>query len=293
MSLIYRACEKTAFILNRLPGGGLKGSMSDLLAGNGDIKLPGFMQRKIRTDLLLFEGHSVHIVRNNEGLSGKAVLFLPGGGGMARATRLHYDTARRIALETKAEVHIANYPLAPEYNVRDALVWLERYYEVMLKSFSPSDMVFIGDSAGANLELSLTARLDKEIRPAGLIVISPACGLEYGKPRDIRLQMESYDPLLTVAMNDLIAENWARNVPLTSPDISPEYIDHKDFPALHYFYGSHEIFYPHVKNYLKRLSEQDIRYTEHEEPMCHDWALCSFLPEGRKAIAVICDIIPR
>jgi acetyl esterase/lipase len=185
-------------------------------------------------------------------------------------------------LSTDAEIVMAHYPLAPKHNVRYALDWLGKIYSLLLNEYEPSDIVFIGDSAGANLILSLTDRLER--KPGKLIVISPACGLQDGKNRDIRKAMESEDPLLTVAMNDTIAKNWCRGVPLDSPDISPEFIDYRDFPPILMFYGSHEVFYPHVKNLIQLMKEQGAEAYFVEKPMCHDWALCSFLPEGREAM---------
>ena len=42
MSLIYKIAEKGCFLLNRLPRGP-KGSMSDLISGSDEIKLPRCM----------------------------------------------------------------------------------------------------------------------------------------------------------------------------------------------------------------------------------------------------------
>ena len=136
---------------------------------------------------------------------------------------------------------------------------------------------------------SLTYHLKE--KPGKLIVISPACGLEYGKNRNIRLAMEDMDPILNVKMNDIIAENWCRNVELNSPDISPEYIDYKNFPPMYFFYGKHEIFYPHVMNYICSLRSQGVEFSQEVNSMCHDWALCSFFPEGRKAVKKMCKWI--
>lgn len=292
MSFIYKVAEKGCFILNRFPGGGPKGSMSDLISGKDVIKLPRSMYSGLDIKEISFEGFTVHRIRaekpkNN---SKKAVLFLPGGGGMARAEKVHYDTAKSLAVMTGAEIIIAHYPLAPKHNVRVALEWLERlYYDVILKDYDPENIVFMGDSAGANLILSLAYRLKD--KPSGLIVISPACGLENGRKRDIRKEMEPYDPILTVAMNDLIAENWCRNVPLDSPDISPEYIDYNGFPTMLLFYGTHELFYPHVMNYIEQLKTSGVSLTCVEQPMCHDWALVKYFPEGREAVKTMSDYI--
>ena len=294
MSFAYKVAEKGCFLLNKLPGGGPKGDMSDLISGNDEIKLPRSMHSGLDLKEISFEGFTVHRIRTQEsGLSSKkAVLFLPGGGGMARATKVHYDTAKRLAARTGAEIIIAHYPLAPKHNVRYALEWLERfYYRELLKDYRTEDIVFMGDSAGANLILSLAYRLKD--KPESLIVISPACGLENGHNRDVRIEMEPKDPILTVAMNDLIAEHWCRNVPLDSPDISPEYIDYTGFPPMLMFYGTHELFYPHVRNYIKLLQKNRVFLTAVEKPMCHDWALVKDFPEGREALNKMVDWIQK
>lgn len=293
MSISYKIAENICLKLNKLPGGGVKSLM---FKGAEELekseKLPGFVGRR-GINVRSFQHLGFRIFRFSASRADekekRAILFLPGGGGMTRATRLHYDTAIRIAKKTGILVYLANYPLAPKYNVRDALAWLEDVYEVMLKKHSPKEMILMGDSAGANLILSLTYRLEK--KPGKLIVISPACGLEYGKNRNIRLAMEPYDPILNVKMNDMIAENWCRNVPLDSSDISPEYIDYKGFPPMFFLYGKHELFYPHVMNYLAMLKEEGVDYKEDVREMCHDWALCSFFPEGRVAIREMCEWI--
>ncbi|MCR5651147.1 MAG: alpha/beta hydrolase [Lachnospiraceae bacterium] len=291
--ILYNCIEKACFIMKRLPGGGIKVfDMGEWEAFSKQERLPGFLNRNgLRTRSKIFRGFRIHRISDCRGRrkTKKVVLFLPGGGGMQRATILHYDTAARIVKGTGADVYIAAYPLAPEYNVRDALLWLEKVYAALLKKHDPKDIIFIGDSAGANLILSLTYRLKE--KPGKLIVISPACGLENGKTRDIRLAMEPYDPILTVEMNDMIAANWCRNVPLDSPDISPEYIDYNDFPPMFFFYGEHEIFYPLVYAYLCMLREKGVFFQENKQPMCHDWALCSFLREGRRAIRTMCGLI--
>jgi len=88
MSFVYKVAEKGCFLLNKLPGGGPKGNMSELISGNEKIKLPGNMYSGLDIKEDIFEGFTVHRMRaqKSRSISGKAVLFLPGGGGIARAT---------------------------------------------------------------------------------------------------------------------------------------------------------------------------------------------------------------
>lgn len=292
MSLSYCIVEKACYMLNRLPG---DGSRSLLMGGFKEptdaVKLPGFVKRSgLNIREIRFDDFLLHrFRRRGSGYSSKAVLFLPGGGGMERATALHYDVAVKLAKNTGADVYIAHYPLAPKYNVRYALDWLNKLYAVLIKKYSSKKITFIGDSAGANLIISLAGEV--KIKPGKLIVISPACGIENGKNRNIRLAMEPYDPILSVEMNDIICENWCRGVPLDSPDISPEYVDYTNFPTMYLYYGKHELFYPHVINYIDILRNHGVAFQKTVKPMCHDWAICRLFPEGRKAVNEMCSII--
>ena len=103
--------------------------------------------------------------------------------------------------------------------------------------------------------------------------------------------MEKKDPILNVEMNDLIAQNWSKDVPLDSPDVNPKYIDYRKFPKILMFYGTHELFYPHTKRLVKKIREDGVMLEAIEKPMCHDWALCSFFSEGSKAIRKMVDFI--
>lgn len=283
MSKFYHFVENSCFLLDKVSNGKVKGFMGkSLLSSSGNETIPIWVSMYCDVHCFELNDFPIFVLRPKKIKRKKAILFLAGGGGMSRPTSLHYGTAIRLLKETGATIYMPFYPLAPKYNVRDALTWLEGLYEKMLQRYLPSHITFIGDSAGANLCLSLTERV--KLRPSRLIIISPALGLEDGENREIRQSMEFDDPLLTVGMNDAIAKNWAKDVPLNSCDISPEYICLKGFPKILLFYGSHELFYPHVKKWIESMKSYDVDLSVVEQPMCHDWALCSFFSEGRQAL---------
>ncbi|MCM1189617.1 MAG: alpha/beta hydrolase [bacterium] len=292
MSLLYSFAETACYGLNRLPGGGVKKLMDQgLTTSTGKEKLPAWVKRQCRVREVSLQGFPVYIIRRRSPAkrTNRAVLFLAGGGGMSRPTFLHYHAAVRMVKDTGATVYFPFYPLAPQHNASEAISWLEKVYRGMLRRYLPEQILFAGDSAGANLALSLTGRVAE--RPCKLILISPAFGVQNGEARDIRLKMEKRDPLLSVAMNDCICENWARGIPLDSPDISPEFVDYRDFPEMLVFFGSHELFYPGVKKGLEKIAEEGVKLYTVEKPMCHDWALCFFFREGREALSKMCDFI--
>lgn len=292
MSFTYKLVENGCYIVNRLTGNIIKRYMYEGFAKVDDRdELPRCMYRKFAVQRVEHKGFPVFVIRNrNTKKRGRqGILFLAGGGGLSRPMSIHFDTVSRLIQETGATVYFAYYPLAPQSNVRGALAWLEDVYQAMQRRYVPKNIVFVGDSAGANLALSLSYRARK--KPAKVIAISPATGLDNGRDREIRKAMETIDPLLNVEMNDLIAERWSKDVPLDDPDINPEGIDYSNFSDILMFYGSHELFYPHVKRLVQKIREDKAELETVERPMCHDWALCSFFPEGQKAIKRMRDFI--
>lgn len=290
MSIIYSIAEAICFATNKLPGGGIKGSMDkSLTTSTGNERPPKWLSLCCEVSSFGFEGFPVYVLRSRKQgrAAAKALLFLAGGGGMSRPTPLHYDVAAYLANHANATVYLPFYPLAPAHNASEALAWLERLHGELARRHAPERIAFVGDSAGANLALALTGRLAQNQRPAGIVAISPAFGLEDGEPRDKRLQMESRDPILSVAMNDTIKKNWGRDVPLSSPDISPEYVDYAGFPPVLIIYGTHEIFYPLAQRCLNIMERAGVPLITLKEPLCHDWALVRAFPEARRALKQI------
>ena len=285
MSITYRTVEKLCFFLGHVADDVIKKQMYRSFLEAEDVrKLPKYMYQKFAVSRVDYQGFPVYILRNRNVArrTKKAILFLAGGGGLMRPMAIHYDTAARLIQKSGATLYFAFYPLAPEYQVKDALNWLQGVYAVMQRRFVPRDIVFVGDSAGANLALSLANREKK--KPGKIIAISPAPGLENGINREIRKGMEAKDPILNVAMNDLIAKYWAKDVPLDSPDVNPARIVYTNFSEIMVLYGTHEVFYPHVVKLLEKMKQDGASVTCIEKDMCHDWALCSFFPEGREAV---------
>ena len=210
MSVTYHVVENACYCINRWTGNGIKKYM---LAGfektDEREELPKNMYRKFKVKRIDYKGFPVFILskRNHKKENKKAILFLAGGGGMSRPMWIHYDAISTLIQETDATVYFAYYPVAPKHNVQKALTWLDGVYKAMRMRYSTSNIIFMGDSAGANLAFSLAYR--SRIKPGKIIAISPAVGLEDGRARDIRKKMEAKDPILDVKMNDLIAENWA------------------------------------------------------------------------------------
>lgn len=210
------------------------------------------------------------------------ILFLHGGGGMMRPLSFHFNLVKRLVRQGKAEVWMPFYPLAPTYNTVEAIDAVHPIWEEMSAKDLPS--FCIGDSAGANMELTLCEQLISEgnTLPDGMIVISPPTGMD---KNDGKMQeMEPLDPMLSVRMIDLIAKYWGRGLERTDHRFNSGFVDYTGFPPLLLFYGTHELFYPYIGSLLSRIEESGTPHTYIKgDGLCHDWAVAYCFPEAKKA----------
>lgn len=230
MSCTYKIAESFCMFLNHHFDGYIKKKMTEALTDESykSDKLPKSIYQKFCVINERLEGCPIYVISRSELEPEGAILFLHGGGGMIRPTKMHFDTVMKLAEQTNCKIYLAYYPLSPKAKVSEQLVWCEKVYKHMLRSFEAKQITFVGDSAGANLCISLCERIKS--KPAKMIVISMAAGLDNNTGRQMRLSAEHKDPILSVEMNDVIAENWAGDVPLDSPDINPSFVTYKDFP---------------------------------------------------------------
>ena len=289
LSITYKIFEHGCYRMHEMHENAVKTRMyAEIARLDERQEIPQSMYRRFVVKKVNYRGFPVFImqVRNRERRNKKAILFLAGGGGMSRPMGIHFDTAARLLQKTGATMYFAYYPLAPKHNAQQAVKWLKGVYQAMQKRYAAENIIFAGDSAGANLAFSLAYKAEK--KPGKIIAISPAPAPGNGQED---MAVEKLDPLLNVETIDMIKANWAKDVPPKCPDVNPIYVEYENFPKVLMFYGTHEIFYPNVKKLVKKIREAGVELETVEKPMCHDWALCSFFPEGRAAVRKMVNFI--
>lgn len=119
--------------------------------------------------------------------SGPVLLFFHGGGWVMGSVESYDTVCSRLAGLTGLIVVSAEYRLAPEFPYPAAVNDCFRVFQALscerlLAGIRAQDIVLIGDSAGGNLAaaVSLMARDQLELLPAGQILIYPALWNDYG-----------------------------------------------------------------------------------------------------------------
>ena len=205
-------------------------------------------------------------------------------------TRLHYRMAVSLVKNTGAALYFPFYPLGPEASISQSCEWLDKVYKEIIKTHSPENITIIGDSAGAALSVSVCR--GAEAKPSGIVLISPAVGIE--KHDEKMKRLEEKDLMLSVRTTEIIKKHWIKGVNLENADFCTSTVDYSGFPPVRLYYGTNEIFYAHIDELIEKIKSGgvDLKVTEGKE-LCHDWAIIGFIPEGRRALDKICAFVTR
>lgn len=204
------------------------------------------------------------------------VLYLHGGGYALEASPFHKEIQERFVNKYNLKVSYFNYPLAPENTASQTLdATIEAFKR--LRHLYPDDHFYVfGDSAGGGLAMSLAQQLrntQESHRPKKLALISPWLDASVSDPRSDPLQEK--DVLLEKDLLIKAGENYAGDLSLTDPKVSPIFGNFDDLGELLVIAGTDEILYPDVLRLQDTIAESHgTQLQVHIEPeMMHDFVV--------------------
>ena len=216
--------------------------------------------------ITLFPGHPTR----------RHVFYLHGGGYALEASPFHKEIQERFVKRYNLKVSYFDYPLAPE-NTAEKTVPLTELAFRQLAYLYPDDCFFLfGDSAGGGLAMSLAQHLrniDLPKRPKKIALASPWLDASLSDPRSQELQKK--DVLLEKDLLAEAGENYAGELPLTDPMVSPIYGNFDQLGELLVVAGTDEILYPDVLRLQDRIkrSQGTTMRLEVVEGMMHDFVV--------------------
>ena len=211
------------------------------------------------------------------------ILFAHGGGFTLGSVASHGHVAGWLARAARRPVAIFDYRLAPEHPFPAALedfAAMFRWAEA--QGNAPGKIGLAGDSAGANLSLSLAANGDVP-RPAAIAALSPSSDLAHYLALDPdTIPDKSVDA-------GAIAEGfrlYLGSVPADHPRASPNFADLSGLPPTLVQLAETEVFAPGALDLAERAKAAgaDVELDVWPE-MIHDWHwFAPRLPEAREAL---------
>ena len=175
----------------------------------------------------------------------RTVLYFHGGGYVSGSPPDRYlPLGAAVALAANAQVYVVDYRLAPQTRFPGAFEDCQRAYEwLVTRSVDTQPLVLLGDSAGGNLAVAVTAAARDQglALPAAVAVLSPLADLSLGGA-SIDERKHS-DPLVTREMLEHTVAEYVAGGDPRDPRCSAIYTEMRGFPPLLIQVGENEILY--------------------------------------------------
>lgn len=165
----------------------------------------------------------------------QVLVFLHGGGFALGSSASHRKFAGHVASAFGAVAFVADFRRAPEHPYPAQLDDATAVFQALVEDGTdPSDITFVGDSAGANIAISTTVRLlrDGQRTPGLVMTISPWLDMENtGKTL---VTNDATDFLITrEGLQGNIDRYLSGGATPTDPLVNPLYADFSGFPSLY------------------------------------------------------------
>lgn len=237
------------------------------------------------------DGRNVFSLAPKDNKTKKSILYLHGGGYVLNIMKPHWDFFEAFINETNCTIIVPDYPLAPELTYKDSFKFIDELYRKVASDVSPSDLVLMGDSAGAGFSLALAQKLreDKLPQPSQIVLISPWLDMT-GKDPEMK-EIEKDDALLTVDSLNLFADSYTKGEDKNHYLVSPINGSLDGLAPISVFTSTHDILYPDSKRFKQICDQKGLSINYFVYPkMVHDWILFG-LSESAHAIQEIKKII--
>ncbi len=214
------------------------------------------------------------------------VIYFHGGGYVLGSPEIALPITERLSAHS--EVLSVAYRLAPEYPYPAAIDDGLRVYEQTV-GLSGRPVVLAGDSAGANIAVSVAAKANSRAlhSPAAVVLLSPH--LSFETPDD-RSPLRDADPMSDV---DETTAAWMLDAyrgdrPNDDANLSPLHGDLTDFPPVLVQVGSSDSSFSHGVRFVRRAKAAGVDATvDVWLGMWHTWHYHRNLPEADNAIAEV------
>lgn len=241
--------------------------------------------------------HFTHENFNSE----KCILYFHGGGYVAGSPETHQNMLLSLAHLSSTQIYAIDYSLSPENRFPQAINDAINSYNTLLdKGFKSENISFGGDSAGGNLTLVSTLKLQElnQSLPSKLFLLSPWADLT-GEGRSIKENSKldpylSYDNWLntSLSMQKTVKEWYAPNQNYKNPLISPVFAEYRNFPKTLIQVSDIEILYSDSRDVADRLKAggNEMSLSVYNN-LPHVWQIFQFLPEAKQALREISDFL--
>jgi epsilon-lactone hydrolase len=229
---------------------------------------------------------------------GSVVVYLHGGAFCLGSPESHRHLVSRLSKLTRLSVIVPDYRLAPEHPFPAALEdSLAVYRSLRAQGYAPEQIALAGDSAGANLLLSLLLRLKAsgEELPACAVCFSPVTDLDRSSPGVAAADRSRgpRDPMLSPEYVAPLCDAYVGRADRRNPLLSPIFGDLSGLPPLLLQAGGDELLLPDSERLAARAEASGVRVKLEVYPkMWHAFqTFVPILPSARRALAASAEFL--
>lgn len=252
----------------------------------------------------IYTKHSVNEVKyekivNKNRKTDKVILMIHGGGFKIELNDFYRKLAEKYSkMFCGATVINADYGRFPEHQLPSQMHDVVKIYLHLLdEKIKNSDIIVIGDSAGATLAMTSSLWLRDNNYPLPGHIICFSLWADATSSGDSRITNAYADPFYGIAKNKKVEDNlhllrriskYVLNVDRTSPYISPLFGSFEKFPKVTLICGTAELDESDSDRVYEKLKTVGVDAELHKfEGMCHCFQLFSFLPESKTAYQIV------
>ena len=222
----------------------------------------------------------------------KIILYFH-GGGYAYFAKTHYGFIANITRAAKLRIFAPDYPLIPENPYPAQLDYALKSYQWLLEQGnSAENIIFMGDSAGGNLCLTLPLKLRASRIPLPSSIVALCPWTDVGNSGASMSVNEPFD-----WVEKRMPETWAKwflsGRDYHDPLISPIYTDLRNLPPIYIQAGGKEILFDMIKAFYDCGIAQGVNIKMDVWPsMNHDFqAYGETVRESGEALRKIAEFI--
>lgn len=252
--------------------------------------LPSFARKSIGfTEYDDFD--DTFILMPREQFSDFVIFYIHGHNFWSNPSKLHFKFYRKLSDLLGAPLVLPVYPKAPAHHVAEIQeMLLSRYlYLIKEKDVDPQNIIIAGDAAGGGLALSLLQRMKYQAlpMPKQAVLLCPWLDLTNTNP-DME-EAQKGDPLLKIETLAAQAREYAGDVDLTSPAVSPLYGDMKGLPPISVFCGTHDILSVDSVELERIADEQELDVNVYLFLNQVHFFMGLPIPEAKEALEIIAE----
>ncbi|MEN1758897.1 alpha/beta hydrolase [Anoxynatronum sibiricum] len=232
-------------------------------------------------------------IEPSQAASDKVILYFHGGGYVTGTCQSHRALTAKFVKSSGTGALLFEYRLAPENPYPAALKdSLAAYQWLLQQGTAPSDIVFVGDSAGGGLCLAALLA----IRDQGIPL--PSSAVAYSPITDFTCSGKSHETNLNICLSPegmapALSRHYAGGTDPALPYISPLFGNLEGLPPLLIYAGEDETLRDDAIRFGHKAREAGVNVTLRiGEGMFHCYpAIAPLFPEATEAFNEICAFI--